>query len=218
MFSAEQISELKANKKYKKTRGVCYNWQFSRSVRSSRDFQIGIDISVDGVPWQYLFFLSKFVIWMFKGVIISHEIGKYRNDVVERIIDSSIPINFDIGVLITDNYKWVSESSHKLEQIRRFVKTFITDSEIQVLLYTTLELNRQDDRQKLLLNLFTRVDAMFNQKITDILKKRHISSERDYNDYLVDNCQSLVMLQQMNQASGNLFTVQENRAEVTSNG
>jgi len=90
VLSVNQISALRENEEYKKTRGWRYNWKYSKAVRSHPDFSISIDICANGTPYKQLGNLAKALIWLRKGYIISKEIGEYRNEVVERILDASI--------------------------------------------------------------------------------------------------------------------------------
>jgi len=131
---------------------------------------------------------------------------------VERILDSNIPIDFDIGLLITDNYKWVSETTHKLTQLKKFVITFISEANTQIIIFDVLGLreNQHTERQQFMQNLLNRIDFMFNQKIAYALRKTTISSKREFGDFIADNQMAVTQRQIQNQFSGNLVTITKN--------
>ena len=209
MLSIEQINKLNDKKEYKKTRGLKYNWKFSKSVRSSKDFSISIDISLDGVPWQYLNMASKVLIWIIKGFIISEEIGRFRNDLVDRLLDSSIHDDFDICSLITPDYRWVSASAHKLKQLKSFVIAFISDRKIQMMIYDVLEYTEahRTNREELINSAIHKIESLFSNKIALLLKERVISTRHEFEEFFENNHDTLTQQQSRSQISGNLFTV-----------
>ena len=92
-------------------------------------FSIKIDLSKDGKPWEQWGLIWKIIVFLFNRFIIAKEIGTFRNEIIEKILDSSIDDNFDICSLITPNLKWVSRKSDKMVHIK-------------ILLYNSLQMQK----------------------------------------------------------------------------
>ena len=212
MLSVSQINKLRDNKEYKKTKGVMYNWEQSKAVCSSEDFSISVDIWVNGVSYKQLHMLGKVMIWFSKRLTIAKEIGKYRNKVIERILDSSIPDDFDICDLITPDYKWVANKVHKLNHIKIFTTDFITDSRIQVIMFDILDYSESDVHKKKIFmsSLLEKTNELFNQKIKSLLWQESISAHHEYIKYAEYLQEKMIQ----NQTSGNLVTVVRKESKV----
>ena len=217
MLSNEQILILRKDPFYKKTRGIRYNWKYSKAIVSAPYFSLKVDISKNGIPWEQWGLFWKIIIFLFNRFIISKEIGIFRSEAIERILDNSIGDDFDICTLITPNLKWVSQKSEKMIHIKNFTIKFITDSEVQLSIYNSSRIN-ENDRIEFLKNLQHKIDCIFDYTIALLMKDDSVASQKDLERFMEMHRDTLTSFFRKQSHTGNLFIVPDNVEEESDNG
>lgn len=215
MLTTDQMKMLQNDKEYKKTRGYFYNWKFAKGIVLSPDFNIKIDFSVNGNTYSSLSICQKVFIFLVKRFIIAKEIGNFRNEIVENILNSSIELSkIDLKDYIREDMKWVSFEEQKIENIRNITVKFVETVDIQIIFFKITELDDKDERCKFMSNLLDGINFVFVNTIKTLKKAKLIQSDHDYNDYILLNESTINQNFIEHQHTGNLCSVDEN----TSNG
>jgi hypothetical protein len=203
MLTIEQICSLRNNRQYKETRSITYNWKYSATIVGSPNFCIS-DLKIDGKPWEHGNLILKIFIWMSKRFFISHEIGEFRNAVIERILDSSLRDDFDICILIKSNMKWVEAKSTKMEYIRKITEEFVTDSKIQLIIFNIINITEKNERKIFIDEFINKINCVFDNTIAELMKIDILHSRNDYILFLETHSQYLTKHLREKQFEGNL--------------
>ena len=206
MIPAEQILILRNDPFYKKTRGIRYNWRYSKDVVAAPNFSIKIDISKDGKPWEQWGLIWKVIIWLFKRFFISKEIGRFRNEAVERVLDDSLGIDFDVCSLITHDLKWISAKSEKMLHIKNFSTKFITDLEVELCIYRIAGI-ANGNRQAFMDQFRYKLNCIFDNTIALRMKEDYISSRHDFERFVEVHEPTLINLFKERSQKGNLTNI-----------
>jgi hypothetical protein len=218
LLTAEKISQLKNNKQYKKTMGRKYNWKYSKAIVSLPDFSMELEFIKRGVSLKQLNFMYKGIIWVFKRAIISKEIGLFRNAFLERLLNSTLEYDFDICNLMTPDMMWISCEIKKLEIIRKILIQFITDSDIQKILFKIAKIDSDEERKHFIHSINEKMESIFDNKFDELEHDSSVSNELEYIKYLHRRERKLIKKYEKNALTGNFFTVNRNKEEETSNG
>lgn len=217
MMSPEQLNILKNNKQYKKTKGIKYNYKYSKGVICSSEFSITIYFTVEGQTWNQLHLVKKIVLWLFKRIFIAKEIGVYRNSVVERVLDSSQDNGLNICTLMTSDMKWISPDAKKLKQLRNIALSFISEVSIELLIFNIKGLTESEKRLDFMNKFKEKIIQVFDRSIENLLKCAVVKSKEDYNRFLITNQYELCNDILQSYTEGNLFNISskanDNRGE-----
>ena len=217
LLSVEQILVLQKDPFYKKTRGIRYNWKHSKTIVSAPAFSIKLDVIVDGKPWEQWKLFWKIFVFLFNRFIISKEIGVFRNNALERILNSSIGDNFDICSLITPNLKWISRKSEKIAHMKNFILIYITELDVQLCIYNSVGLSGSK-RDEFIEKLHHKINCVFDYTIALLMKDASIASRKEFDRFIEMHGYTLTSFFKEHGHTGNLFTVSFNDEEGNDNG
>jgi hypothetical protein len=208
MLTVEQLDALYSNRQYEKTKGLRYNWNYAGSVVGNPHFSAS-DIKIDGKPWEQGQLILKIIIWMFKRVFISQEIGEFKHAVINRILNSSLGNDFDICVLIGRNMKWIEAKSTKMEYVKQFTIDFISKTNIQLIIFDTIKITDKDERRIFMEEFVYKINCVFSNLIAKLMKDNSLISKSDYILFLEKHQKYLTEHFQKQLFSGNLFSVNQ---------
>jgi hypothetical protein len=186
MMTAEQLCSMCNSPQYKKTKGCLYNFKYSKEVVASPNFSFS-DLLINGIPGNQVNFISSISIlifkWIFRKNIISKELGEIRNSIIEVILNSSLVDNFDISVFMHSKMNWIKDNREKLEYMKDLTMKFTADINIQLLLFRTMNITTETERNVFMKDLNNKINYIFDNKIAEVMKGIILNSEIEYNKY-----------------------------------
>ena len=206
MLTTKQLRTLQGNCQYKMGKCIFYKLIYARPIVTKFGFSVR-DLKINGEPWEQAVLFSKFIVWVFKNFYIAYEIGFVRDEVIEKILDSSIGEEFDICIFIYPNMKWLEAIDEKIEFMHKITKRYLTNIKIQSIIYKIIKVNDQTDRQTFLTKLEHKIDCVFHNTIANIKRNNYLETKSDYNTYIKKYRSYITGHMNENHNNGNLFSV-----------
>jgi hypothetical protein len=200
MMTLEQLHTLCTDRQYKKTRGWYSNWKYSASLLGAPNISAS-DLNLGGEPYQQIIIILKKLFWQLKRYSVSKEIGGFRNDSIERILNPSLD---DALPLIRPNMIWVEADGAKLEYIRRLAVEFVKDLEIQWIIFKVIKMEDEDERREFMVKLEKKINIAFRSQIAELKEGIFLEKEEDYNRYVKEYGQDITDKIKKRQRGGNL--------------
>jgi hypothetical protein len=80
--------------------------------------------------------------------------------------------------------KWVEANGLKMDYIRRFTEEFVTNSEIQRIIFNAIGITNNDDQKYFMDQFIEKINIVFRKQIAEYMKAEALRSQDEYNRYL----------------------------------
>ena len=181
MLNPIELNGLIEDKDYKKTKKISYNLKHIDGLLKPSLVSPNLSFSVNSNLVATFGVTKAIFVKLFKAFFLAYEIGKIRNEIVERALNNSIE-QWNIRDFCSERCYWFEDDSKKIELMKKITKQFLTNSQIQTIIYNHCTHLNSSEKNRYFNELLEKVDKKFFEALAERKEKNATDAIYDLNE------------------------------------